>query len=71
MSTPPPGGGGGGIIDNHAIAILNAPNVQAMLPGAMVRNEVCALLARGCDTWTDDDRWIIGQAVAWAICNVK
>ena len=65
------GGGGGTIIINNAVAILSDPSVQDMLPGALVRGAVKGLIARGCSTWTDDDRWIIGQAVAWAICNVK
>lgn len=73
MSSPGGGGSGGGgtIIINNSIAILSDPTVQNMLPGTLVRTAVKELLARGCSTWTDDDRWIIGQAFAWLICNVK
>ena len=73
MSSPGGGGSGGGgtIIINNAVSVLSDPNVQGMLPGTAVRNAVKEILARGAHTWTDDDRWLIGQALAWAICNVK
>ena len=71
------GGGGGiiigdvdsGIIDNSVVPVLSDPKVQAMIPWPLVRNAVRDCMARPCSTWSDDDRWFIGQAFAWLICN--
>ena len=63
-------GGGGTIIINNAVATLSHPTVAAMLP-PMMRAELRTILVKPVSTWSDDDRWYVGLAMSWAICNVK
>ena len=74
MSTEPPpgGGGGGGIIiggDSVTVNFANPAVVNAM--PALMQTPLRVTLAKPSNEWTDDDRWYVGQAASWAICNVK
>ncbi len=72
MSTePPPGGGaGGGIIDDATVKLLGNSTVLGTLP-SVTRSTVSATLAKAPALWDADDRWYLGQALAWLVCNVK
>jgi hypothetical protein len=64
------GGGGGGIIDHEAVTLLSNSAVSAMLP-PLVRATIRTVVAKPTTIWDADDRWYIGQALGWLICNVK
>ena len=74
MSTEPPpsGGGGGGIIIGGSSVTVNFadPAVTNAMP-ALMRAPIAATLAKPASQWSDDDRWYVGQAASWAICNIK
>jgi hypothetical protein len=73
MPDPPPSGPPGGgtiIIGRHARTALSDPAIHDALPPA-TKLLVDAVFDKAEADWTAKDRKIIGNAISWALTNIK